>query len=454
MGSIHDREQNNQQDKKGSTRESVDEQARPLDNVVKLVKPDFCDIYYLYNAIQYSYKEMLIIDIRDESSFIRERVFDSINIEFDKFYQLINDRNEIDFINGLQAIFWKIFRDLGQRQKIETIMIIPDKNMGMSWTGVNYNTNDIKLNKQLINQRLILIRNIQKFLQTTFKQNSKVFIVDQPFIDIKEKFPFLCFFSRQSSFLNNNNTTKQNETETKENENENENKNKHKNSNEQKTDSIISTDMENMINIPKTSTGSINHDVKTKSENKNENENANENGNEKESKSNETIGIVIESSQNAEKMAQRYKYPAQILNDKLFLGNWTHGNNETILKHLSITHIVNVTPDVTTVNSSVYKKSLQISLNDSETEDILSEMDKICEFIHDALTSNINHKVLVHCRAGVSRSCTAVCAYLIKHRHMAYKEAIAFCLERRPIVDPNKGFVKQLQKFDKMCHDE
>lgn len=45
---------------------------------------------------------------------------------------------------------------------------------------------------------------------------------------------------------------------------------------------------------------------------------------------------------------------------------------------------------------------------------------------------------------GVSRSATVVIAYLMQHRSMSLVEAYAHVKERRPMINPNAGFWKQL----------
>ena len=185
----------------------------------------------------------------------------------------------------------------------------------------------------------------------------------------------------------------------------------------------------------------------------NNNKNDNNNNNNNDEKKNEN-----NSNSNDKKMKYNVahkvtSYPNQILNDKLFLGNWNHSINETIINNLEITHILNVTPYKNQIDGVNGLVILQISIEDIETEDILSQMDKICTFIHSTLKENGN-KLLVNCRAGRSRSSTAICSYLIKYHSMTVEEAISFCVERRPIVEPNQGFVKQLKEWQKICQKQ
>ena len=57
--------------------------------------------------------------------------------------------------------------------------------------------------------------------------------------------------------------------------------------------------------------------------------------------------------------------------------------------------------------------------------------------------------VLVHCQAGVSRSATIVIAYMMRKYQYGMDDALKRVKGRRPYVDPNKGFMKQLRSFEK-----
>ena len=54
----------------------------------------------------------------------------------------------------------------------------------------------------------------------------------------------------------------------------------------------------------------------------------------------------------------------------------------------------------------------------------------------------------VHCKAGKSRSVTAVMAYLIHANHWTLSRAYSFVLERRKGISPNIGFVSELMTFE------
>ena len=64
-------------------------------------------------------------------------------------------------------------------------------------------------------------------------------------------------------------------------------------------------------------------------------------------------------------------------------------------------------------------------------------------FIHSQITRK--HNVLVHCRAGISRSVTIVCYYLMKRYGITPEKALNLVREKRWGANPNPGFMKQLE---------
>ncbi len=55
--------------------------------------------------------------------------------------------------------------------------------------------------------------------------------------------------------------------------------------------------------------------------------------------------------------------------------------------------------------------------------------------------------IQVHCFMGISRSATIVCAYLIATMRLTPHEALAAVREKRGIVSPNMGFLRQLEEY-------
>ena len=58
-------------------------------------------------------------------------------------------------------------------------------------------------------------------------------------------------------------------------------------------------------------------------------------------------------------------------------------------------------------------------------------------------------RVLVHCHAGISRSATTVISYLMSEHGLLLNAALQFVRNKRWFINPNPGFIKQLQSFER-----
>ena len=83
-----------------------------------------------------------------------------------------------------------------------------------------------------------------------------------------------------------------------------------------------------------------------------------------------------------------------------------------------------------------------IPLEDSPQQDLLLNLQSAFAFIDSAMDAG--QKVLVHCAAGVSRSASIVIAYLMLKHNITFQQAFTHVQKRRPIINPNPGFMRQL----------
>ncbi|KAJ1969914.1 tyrosine protein phosphatase yvh1 [Dispira parvispora] len=117
------------------------------------------------------------------------------------------------------------------------------------------------------------------------------------------------------------------------------------------------------------------------------------------------------------------------------------------LERENITHIVTMARGIDPKYLHRYRY-LCVDILDMPSENILQHLDITYEFIRDAITQGGN--VLVHCHMGISRSATVVIAYLMKTMGIPMEMAYEMVRDKRNIVYPNKGFLKQLEKYDEM----
>lgn len=90
---------------------------------------------------------------------------------------------------------------------------------------------------------------------------------------------------------------------------------------------------------------------------------------------------------------------------------------------------------------------MKIRIDDSPYARLDAYFDLVADKIKE--TNGKGGKTLVHCVAGVSRSASLVCAYLIKYDAMSLRQAYQYVKAVRPIIRPNVGFWKQLIDYEK-----
>jgi atypical dual specificity phosphatase len=133
------------------------------------------------------------------------------------------------------------------------------------------------------------------------------------------------------------------------------------------------------------------------------------------------------------------------INDHLFLSG-AHVLKPDKIRQKGITCIVNATVE----EPSLYLAGmdyLKIRIDDSP----FARLDAYFDLVADRVkaTKDKSGKTLIHCVAGVSRSASLVCAYLIKYENMSLRQAYQYVKMARPIIRPNVGFWKQLIDYEK-----
>ncbi|KNE57111.1 hypothetical protein AMAG_02861 [Allomyces macrogynus ATCC 38327] len=140
--------------------------------------------------------------------------------------------------------------------------------------------------------------------------------------------------------------------------------------------------------------------------------------------------------------------PSQIL-EWLWLGPDLFGHNPAAarqsLEQLQIGAILNMAAEVPPPAAHAMPMYKHFPCLDSADEKIELVLKDATAFIDQARAKNLN--VYVHCKAGKSRSATAVMAYLIMHQGYSFDRAWAHVKEKRPAVAPNIGFFSVLREI-------
>ncbi|NXR62723.1 STYL1 protein, partial [Rhadina sibilatrix] len=137
-------------------------------------------------------------------------------------------------------------------------------------------------------------------------------------------------------------------------------------------------------------------------------------------------------------------YPAEILPEKLYMGNFKQANDKQIQKDLKIKALVNVSEQPVTLFAEE-GKSLHVPVPDSIEADLLSFFSTISHFIDAQLEVGA---VLVFSSLGISRSSTATMAYLMHSCRFSLQRAWKYLLNCKMNMRPNRGFVEQLSAWE------
>ena len=140
-------------------------------------------------------------------------------------------------------------------------------------------------------------------------------------------------------------------------------------------------------------------------------------------------------------------YNIDKITDKIFLGGiegateYDYFEKEKINNVLSITNEPPIYPKEKNINHKIIK------IDDIFSENIIKYLKECIEFIENA------EKIYIHCTCGVSRSSTIVLAYLMWKTHSNFDDTYFFVKKRRPEIDPNNGFRRQLKKFQDLLKE-
>ncbi|KAJ7725605.1 hypothetical protein B0H14DRAFT_3620634 [Mycena olivaceomarginata] len=127
----------------------------------------------------------------------------------------------------------------------------------------------------------------------------------------------------------------------------------------------------------------------------------------------------------------------------LWVGDLPSAKDTASLKANNIFSILSAMRGRVTINETFIRH--QILLDDTEETDVLVHFVPAITFIQAELDKG--RGVLVHCQAGMSRSVTIVAAYLMYTKNIDTQAALDIIRQARPNIDPNPGFLQQLEIF-------
>lgn len=171
----------------------------------------------------------------------------------------------------------------------------------------------------------------------------------------------------------------------------------------------------------------------------------------------QTLSPVMFSPITEERLDRWYKPPTILIPDFLYLSSMSEAINHRICGptgYLRPTHIINASNKEA---SNVFErlgdtKYYTISVNDSEESDLSKYFEDVFEFIEEARVQGT--KCLIHCAMGISRAPTLAIYYIMRHLNKTLKESYEYVKARRPEAFPNRSFMLQLLRTERVIHPE
>lgn len=131
-----------------------------------------------------------------------------------------------------------------------------------------------------------------------------------------------------------------------------------------------------------------------------------------------------------------------IINTHIFISDCWGASDLNQLEKFKIKHVINIGAQIKEHPNIKY---YHYAVLDNLEEDLLKNFNEVFAIL-DNLYSNKQY-VLVNCQAGVSRSASFIIGYLIKNG-LNYENSYQCVKNCRQIINPNKGFIEQLKKYE------
>ena len=132
------------------------------------------------------------------------------------------------------------------------------------------------------------------------------------------------------------------------------------------------------------------------------------------------------------------------------MGNEGSASDEEFIQKNNIGLIINCSKEIKNYfESNENINYLRCAIYDSGDSRIEQYFKATFIAIQRVLTKT-DKSVLIHCKAGVSRSPTITIAYFMRLNKWSFNKAFSFVFQKRKQIDPNMGFIVKLREYEKL----
>ncbi len=128
----------------------------------------------------------------------------------------------------------------------------------------------------------------------------------------------------------------------------------------------------------------------------------------------------------------------------VWITNFFGARKLSLLRSQNVTHVLVCADELPIAFPHSFQYLKLDGFTDNTGTDLWKQLDNALPWMDEALRGG--GRVLLHCAAGSSRSGSVVIAYLMRFQHMTLQQALSTARRARPIIDPNAGFLEQLEQ--------
>jgi atypical dual specificity phosphatase len=144
---------------------------------------------------------------------------------------------------------------------------------------------------------------------------------------------------------------------------------------------------------------------------------------------------------------RHFREDSHVILPRIHLGSLGAADPGSLLTK-GLTHVVNTLGQHQEPARGIGARYFTVSFGDVATVPIGRYFKRVVAWIDAALAASPDHRVLVHCAAGVSRSASLCIAYVMWKERLRVAQAYELVQSKRTIIDPNEGFREQLVAWD------
>jgi protein-tyrosine phosphatase len=137
------------------------------------------------------------------------------------------------------------------------------------------------------------------------------------------------------------------------------------------------------------------------------------------------------------------------ITDRIYISDQATAGNFELLKQYGIDTVLNVCRKQQT-EEKLYDAHnilcLHQPMEDTAEQDLLPEVENAYDYLYSWLAAG--RTVLVHCRAGISRSVSTVIYYLMRTHGWTYDQTFTLISDSRAKAKPNSNFEAQLRVYE------